>query len=731
MGGIMSKSSSDKSTYRNSVRGKPSGRNAREQEQLVVRGIRKLHPRLRAIALMSPAQLDMAAADIAANSSIFFARADAVPSRLSATDVFVHIFITLRRGARPPEQLKGCRTAPALAAEALIYGHMSIADLGQVVLDDLTKRDNGKTDQIVYIAPAEPISRPPKPLRPLAVAEQSTATPPKSRWIQIKSAADWPTTTKWKNELIKRAEDRNVMIGIIDVQGFDFAHPDFIDPTKGETRFVGIWDQGGNTRAPPRRFGLKTGSEITARHMNDAIKASARLGLPPAQLEPQSWMTPGSHGTHVASIAGGNSGVCPNSEIAAVLVSLEPDVLHDRRKSFYDSTRVADAVRYLVELAQERNLPIAINISLGTNGDAHDGSGPLCQWLDSVLAKPGVCICVAAGNAGQEKGLSPNDFGWISGRIHTSGRIPARGLRTDLEWIVVGQEGQFSVSDISENELTIWYSAQDRIDAEVIDPSGRATPVVKPRNYLIDWTADKAAAATRVSIYNDIYAPNNGANCISIFLSRPRQSNCGIKSGIWTVRLHGRDIRDGHFQGWIERDDPSAATGGGLTPLWSFPSFFSEKTNVDDSSISSLACAARVVAVGNLDEERNAVNITSSQGPTRIGGNKPEAVAPGTKVVAAHGFYQGLGNNPWTTKTGTSMASPYVAGVAGLMLKQNRRLNSAQIGAIIQRTSRPLPGRTYAWTNDGGFGAIDPGGCLVEAGQAGKRFLVAKSGGAP
>src|SRR6185369_3171843 len=40
---------------------------------------------------------------------------------------------------------------------------------------------------------------------------------------------------------------RGVLIGLIDVGGFDFAHPDFLD-ADGHTRFVRIWDQGGDNR---------------------------------------------------------------------------------------------------------------------------------------------------------------------------------------------------------------------------------------------------------------------------------------------------------------------------------------------------------------------------------------------------------------------------------------------------------------------------------------------------
>ena len=118
------------------------------------------------------------------------------------------------------------------------------------------------------------------------------------------------------------ATARDVLIGIIDVGGFDFAHPDFLDED-GETRFVSIWDQRGGRRQPPDVRDLDYGSEITQAHMNAAIAAAKKPGVPPAtMLERQSQTTPGSHGTHVASIAAGKSGVCPEAHIAAVLIDV-------------------------------------------------------------------------------------------------------------------------------------------------------------------------------------------------------------------------------------------------------------------------------------------------------------------------------------------------------------------------------------------------------------------------
>lgn len=503
---------------------------------------------------------------------------------------------------------------------------------------------------------------------------------------------------------------RDVLIGIIDVQGFDFAHPDFL--RAGKTRFVAIWDQGGNGRRPPKKFSY--GSEITAELMNDAIQDGKALGIPATMVEKQSQMVPGSHGTHVASIAAGNTGICRNADIAAVLVSIPSDELA-RRKSFYDSTRIAHAIDWILRIAGEKDengkkkyRAVSINISLGTNGHAHDASSSVSRWIDHAMAIPGRCVTVAAGNAGQEAARFQGDIGFVMGRIHTSGIVAAKDLHQDLEWIVVG-DGKV---DVSENELEIWYGPQDRLAVQVKTPSGKWLERIEPRQFIENR---RLPDGSMISIYNELYHPANGANYISIYLAPffSQEGMVGIPKGTWTVRLIGLDVRNGRYHGWIERDDPRPLGRIGPDEAWAFPSFFSERSNVDDSSVSSLACGRFIISVANLDELADRINTTSSQGPTRDGRYKPDIAAPGTKITAAKGFAGS--DDLWIEMSGTSMASPYVCGIAGLMLNIDDALTSSQIEGIMQRTAQPLPGATFAWKNDAGYGRIHPEGCLAEA----------------
>ena len=524
-------------------------------------------------------------------------------------------------------------------------------------------------------------------------------------------------------EARRHRHGRDVLVGIIDVGGFDFDHPDFADPGGGGTRWEAIWDQGGTVRPSPADSEHKAGDftalgyggEIRKAHMDAAIAAAPERHMAATSLEPQSAMVVGSHGTHVASIAAGNRGVARQARLAGVLVALRPED-QVAASSFYDSTRIADAVDYLLALAADLGapgepLPVSINISLGTNGHAHDTSSAMARWIDNALSTPGRCVSVAAGNAGQVEPRTAADRSLLMGRIHAGGEFTATGLRHDLGWMVVGDQ----VADVSENEMEIWYAPQDRISVEVRPPGGPWIGPVRPGESIRNQVLDNG---TVLSVHSETYYPANGANRISIVLSPffgpidgAVRSIGPIAAGQWQVRLTGDVVRDGRYDAWIERDDPRRIAGPGGRN-WRYPSFFAPGTYTDDRMISSLACAERILSVANIDVGRNEAHITSSRGPTRDGRSKPDIGADGTDIVAAGGFDR---RRPWIDMTGTSMASPHVCGVAALMLAIAPRLTSAQILGIVRSTSAPLAGHDFQWRNDTGFGVIEADKCVQEA----------------
>jgi subtilisin family serine protease len=623
-----------------------------------------------------------------------------LPKDVEAPDVVFSLFVQLEQDLDPEVRTQALETIESLARRARWK-----MDAASVEVPGDKIRDLHATPGVSYVEPGQTL-RAPEPI----VADATT--PPHSDLRRVATHAR------------RHRYGQDVLVGIIDVGGFDFAHEDFLEPGGGGTRWVAIWDQGGTVRPAPcdRRPGdrfkaLGYGSEILKKNMDAAIAGAAARRMAATRLEPQSVMSVGSHGTHVASIAAGRRGVARRAHLAGVLIALQPEDTSAER-SFYDSTRIADAVDYLLALAAELGgtdgpLPVSINISLGTNGHAHDTSSAMARWIDSALTSPGRCVSVAAGNAGQVEPRSPTDMGFLAGRIHAGGTFAATNLRHELGWIVAGGE----IADISENEMEIWYSPSDRIDVEIRPPGGQwigpISPGLKARSAVLD-------NGTVLSVHSETYHPANGANRISILLSpffAPQTD--GVRSigpiapGEWRVRLTGRVVRDGRYDAWIERDDPRAVAGP-RGRLWHYPSYFAPGSYTTDRMINSLACAERLLSVANVDVARNAPHVTSSRGPTRDGRFKPDIGADGTDIVAARGFDR---TRPWISMTGTSMASPYISGVAALMLAIAPRLTSAQILGIIRMTSSPLAGHDFAWRNDLGFGLIDAAACVEQAAE--------------
>ena len=83
-------------------------------------------------------------------------------------------------------------------------------------------------------------------------------------------------------------------------------------------------------------------------------------------------------------------------------------------------------------------------------------------------------------------------------------------------------------------------------------------------------------------------------------------------------------------------------------------------------SIGLISSAKNAVAVGAVDAEKVIASF-SSRGPTRDGRVKPDIVAKGVDQ------YSTLPNNRYGTSNGTSMSSPVVTGISGLLTEQYRK----------------------------------------------------------
>jgi serine protease AprX len=142
-----------------------------------------------------------------------------------------------------------------------------------------------------------------------------------------------------------------------------------------------------------------------------------------------------------------------------------------------------------------------------------------------------------------------------------------------------------------------------------------------------------------------------------------------------------------------------------------------------EGTLNKYCVAPWVLCVGAADYLHRRAAF-SSMGTDSDVSNKPydhpDVVAPGVQIMAARagtetdgvtgvigGVTGGSGENLYVAKSGTSMATPHVAGLAALLLEANKDLSPDQVYDILAGTTTPMPGHTVWEVGTGYVNAID------------------------
>ncbi|ALG10262.1 hypothetical protein AOZ06_28225 [Kibdelosporangium phytohabitans] len=116
-----------------------------------------------------------------------------------------------------------------------------------------------------------------------------------------------------------------------------------------------------------------------------------------------------------------------------------------------------------------------------------------------------------------------------------------------------------------------------------------------------------------------------------------------------------------------------------------------------DGTINSPASAEAALAVGAVDRDNRLADF-SSRGPREGGGViKPDITGPGVGIVAALHSGGRIGEpvvDGYTTLSGTSQATPHVAGAAALLAQQHPGISGARLKALLIGSSTPSAGLT-------------------------------------
>ena len=161
---------------------------------------------------------------------------------------------------------------------------------------------------------------------------------------------------------------------------------------------------------------------------------------------------------------------------------------------------------------------------------------------------------------------------------------------------------------------------------------------------------------------------------VTVMSSSGSGTHYGIAAGIRYAADKGVQIINmslgGGSDSAVMRDAITYALGKGVIVVAS-------AGNGGSSSPSYPAATPGVIAVGASDKNDNVASFSSY-------GSHVTIVAPGAEILTSD-----MGSK-YATVNGTSFSSPYTAGVIGLLLSANPKLNAKQVKAILEQTADKL-----------------------------------------
>ena len=463
---------------------------------------------------------------------------------------------------------------------------------------------------------------------------------------------------------------KGVILGIIDV-GLEVTHPNFYNADGTELRVTRFLDQ---FATDDEQFGqpIELGREYTT---ETDIRGKGYGGDSYRQY----------HGTHCLGISAGTGhttayrGVAYEAELAAADSKVAGD-------SAYGSANELALMQYLFDYADKRQMPCVITYSIGFN--ALPGDCELFEEGISQLVGPGHILVAAAGN-------ESNDLGYV---------CKPKGMAVAGTSLTGDTDGVAYLYSSDPFTLKVISKHKEPVDGSLKGDSLVYTPT--------DGDVEKQLAGKQVYI-------GKNDTCYTIAYARDEADT--DTSAVLLV-IEGEDsyiqlVVEMNHQ-FVNDTDTDPRCGNAI----------------NDHNVGLPGCLPSVVTVGALNARPEFTNINgekitkwggktpegtiaifSSQGPTLDGLIKPDVVTPGVNIHAsANSHYEkDYGavlvtkstfedrEYPWVAISGTSMATPCMAGIVALWLQANPSLSPDDVKRIIRETSRPLgdgiPNNTYGY----------------------------------
>jgi subtilisin family serine protease len=433
---------------------------------------------------------------------------------------------------------------------------------------------------------------------------------------------------------------KGVILGIID-SGIDYNLPVFIDKD-GNSKILYYWDQS-IQGTPPE--GFQEGALYTNEDINKAIKGETIIPISPTST----------HGTHVA-------GICAEIANEASIIAIR--VGRRVTDTFSKSTEFMRAIKFILDKALELKMPVAINISYGSNEGSHRGLSLFEQYIDDMCSFWKNNIVVAAGNNGDKGG-------------HKSINIKDAGRNTEVEFTIGENEKLLN--------LNIWPDFIDDFSVYLVNPSNVKTQSIS----LTSGEVRNTIGSTSINGYFYPIAPYSLTRRVTIQMSSP----ISISQGIWKLVFEPINVVNGNIDIYLPTSEGISKNTRFLTP-----------TKI--LTVTVPGTADKVITVGSFNSRTDTVSIFSGEGDIANGIYKPDLLAPGEDIVSV------LPGGNIGALTGTSMATPHVTGSVALLMqwgiidRNDLFLYSQKLKSVLIRYARRSP--LYIFPNNAmGYGFLD------------------------
>lgn len=442
--------------------------------------------------------------------------------------------------------------------------------------------------------------------------------------------------TRFKNT--NKLTGKGTILGIID-SGIDYQLDAFKDEN-GNSKILYYWDQSieGN---PPN--GFKDGTLYTNEDINKAIKGESSIPISPTSM----------HGTHVSGIA------CQIANEANLIVVRVGKRLTD---VFSKSTEFMRAIKFILDKALELNMPVAINISYGSNEGSHRGLSLFEQYIDDMCSFWKNNIVVAAGNNGDKDGHK---------------NIKLEDKEVEVEFVVGANEKILN--------LNIWPDFIDDFSVQLVNPSNVKSQQIS----LTSGEIRNVLGSTRVRGYFYPISPYSLLRRLTIQMS----SNVDITPGIWKLIFTPIEVVMGNVNIYLP-------TSEGISKD---TRFLASNKNL---TVTVPGTASKVITVGSFNSRTDTVSIFSGEGDIEKNVYKPDLLAPGEDILSV------LPGGSVGVLSGTSMATPHVTGVVALLMewgivnKNDLFFYSQKIRAFLIKEAKRNPLYNYP-NNSMGYGILD------------------------